>query len=126
MKVLNIIETAYRATLEERDDPVVWIIHAMKGAGADHSVLLRGNAVNYTVMAQGVPPLMFGARTQKHAPRIAEQIAGLVANGVAVMAVKESLAERGIGEDELMAGVTLVRQGAVPRMMGGFDQVWHW
>jgi len=126
MKVLNIIETAYRATLEEQDDPVVWIIHAMKGAGADHSVLLRGNAVNYTVMAQGVPPLMFGQRTQKHAPRIAEQIAGLVAKGVAVMAMKESLAERGIGEDELMAGVTLVRQGAVPKMMGGFDQVWHW
>lgn len=126
MKVLNIIETAYRATLEEQDDPVVWIIHAMKGAGADHSVLLRGNAVNYTVMAQGVPPLMFGQRTQKHAPRIAEQIAGLVAKGVAVMVMKESLAERGIGEDELMAGVTLVRQGAVPKMMGGFDQVWHW
>jgi intracellular sulfur oxidation DsrE/DsrF family protein len=126
MKVLNIIETAYRATLEEQDDPVVWIIHAMKGAGADHSVLLRGNAVNYTVMAQGVPPLMFGTRTQKHAPRIAEQVAGLVAKGVEIMVVKESLAARGIGEDELMAGVTLVRQGAVPKMMGGFDQVWHW
>ena len=126
MKVLNIIETGYRATLEEQDDPVVWIIHAMKGAGADHSVLLRGNAVNYTVMAQGVPPLAFGDREQKHAPRIAEQVAGLVAKGVAVMVVKESLAERGIGEDELMDGLMLVHTAAIPKMMNSFDRVWHW
>jgi len=126
MKVLNIIETAYRATLEEQDDPVVWIIHAMKGAGADHSVLLRGNAVNYTVMAQGVPPLTFGDRAQRHAPRIAEQVAALVAKGVEVMVVKESLAERGIDEEELMAGLTVVRQSRLPKVMSGFEQVWHW
>ena len=126
MKVLNIIETAYRATLEEQDDPVVWIIHAMKGAGADHSVLLRGNAVNYGVMAQGVPPLTFGDKVQKHAPRIAEQVAGLIAKGVDVMVVRECLDQRGIDEEELMGGLTMVRQAALPKVMGGYDQVWHW
>jgi intracellular sulfur oxidation DsrE/DsrF family protein len=112
--------------LEEQDDPVVWIIHAMKGAGADHSVLLSGNAVNYTVIGQGIAPLKFGDRVQKHAPRIAEQVAGLVAKGVEVMVVKESLAERGIEEKELMAGLTMVCQAALPKVMRGFDQVWHW
>jgi intracellular sulfur oxidation DsrE/DsrF family protein len=126
MKVLNIIETAYRATLEEQDDPVVWIMHAMKGAGADHSVLLSGNAVNYAVMAQGVPPLRFGNMVQKHAPRIAEQVAGLMAKGVPVMVVRECLNERGIDKEELMDGLTLVHQAMVPKMMGHFDQVWHW
>jgi intracellular sulfur oxidation DsrE/DsrF family protein len=126
MKVLNIVETAYRATLEEQDDPVVWILHAMKGAGADHSVVLSGNAVNYAVMAQGVPPLMFGDKVQKHAPRIAEQVASLIAKGVQVMVVRECLTARGIGEDELMDGLTLVKQGTLPKVMNGYDQVWHW
>lgn len=126
MKVLNIVETAYRATLEEQDDPVIWILHAMKGAGADHSVLLGGNAVNYAVMAQGVPPLTFGERTQRHAPRLAEQVAGLVAKGVEVMVVRECLAERGIGEEELMDGLVMVRREAIPDMMNRFDRVWHW
>ena len=126
MKVLNIVETAYRATLEEQDDPVVWILHAMKGAGADHGVVLSGNAVNYAVMAQGVPPLMFGDKVQRHAPRIAEQVASLVAKGVQVMVVRECLSARGIDEEELMDGLTLVKQGALPKVMNGFDQVWHW
>jgi intracellular sulfur oxidation DsrE/DsrF family protein len=126
MKVLNVVETAYRATLEEQDDPVVWTLHAMKGAGAEHSVLLSGNAVNYAVMAQGVPPLMFGDKVQKHAPRIAEQVAGLIAKGVPVMVTRECLAARGIDEEELMGGLTMVKRAAVPKVMSGFDQVWHW
>ena len=126
MKVLNIVETAYRATLEEQDDPVVWILHAMKGAGAEHSVVLSGNAVNYAVMAQGVPPLLFGDKVQKHAPRIAEQVAGLVAKGVEVMVVRECLATRGIDEEELMDGLALVKQAALPKVMNSHDQVWHW
>ena len=126
MKVLNIVETAYRATLEEQDDPVVWILHAMKGAGAEHSVVLSGNAVNYAVMAQGVPPLMFGDKAQKHAPRIAEQVASLIAKGVQVMVVRECLGARGIDEEELMDGLTLVKQGALPKVMNDHDQVWHW
>jgi intracellular sulfur oxidation DsrE/DsrF family protein len=126
MKVLNIVETAYRATLEEQDDPVVWIIHAMKGAGAEQGVVLSGNAVNYAVMAQGVPPLTFGDKAQQQAPRIAEQVAGLVAKGIAVMVVQEQLDARGIDREELMGGLTMISETALPKVMGGYDQVWHW
>jgi intracellular sulfur oxidation DsrE/DsrF family protein len=126
MKVLNIVETAYRATLEEQDDPVIWIIHAMKGAGADHAVLLKGNAVNYTVKAQGVRPLTFGLREQKQAPHLAEQVGNLAAKGIELMVMQECLAERGIDQDGLIPGMTMVTRADLPKLMSRFDQVWHW
>jgi intracellular sulfur oxidation DsrE/DsrF family protein len=89
-------------------------------------VVLSGNAVNYAVMAQGVPPLMFGDRVQKRAPRIAEQVAGLVAKGIPVMVVRECLGARGIDAEELMDGLTMIQQAALPKVMNDYDQVWHW
>ena len=126
MKALNIIETAYRATLEEQDDPVVWITHAMKGAGADLNVLLRGNAVNYAVKAQGVSPLAIGGRQQKQAPHLADDISGLVGKGVEVYIVKEDLAERGLEDEELIGGLNAISSSEVPALLENYDQVWHW
>ncbi len=126
MKALNIIETAYRATLEEQDDPVVWITHAMKGAGADLNVLLRGNAVNYAVKAQSTPPLGFGAKTQTQSPHLADDISGLASKGVDVYIVKEDLAERGLEDEELIGGLNTISRAEIPGLLENYDQVWHW
>jgi sulfur relay (sulfurtransferase) DsrF/TusC family protein len=126
MKTLNIIEAGYRATLEEQDDPIVWLTHAMKGAGAELNVLLRGNAVNYTVKAQGVPPLAIGARQQKHGPRLPEAVSGLIGKGVEVYVVKEDLTDRGLEDEELIGGVKMIRKAEVPKLLQEHDRVWHW
>jgi hypothetical protein len=75
MKSLNIIECAYRATIEEQDDTIVWLTHAMQSAGGDLAVLLRGNAVNYAVRGQNAAGLAFGAWRQTQPPRLAADIA---------------------------------------------------
>jgi len=126
MKALNIIETAYRATLEEQDDPVVWLTHAMAGAGADLDVLLRGNAVNYAVRGQDASGLAFGARRQKNAPRLADDIEGLIGKGVQVFVVEDDLAERGLEAEMLIDGLRPLPRSAVARLVDAYDQIWHW
>jgi sulfur relay (sulfurtransferase) DsrF/TusC family protein len=124
--VLNIVETAYRATLEEQDDPVLWLCAAMRGAGAELAVLLRGNAVNYGVKSQDASGLQFGDKKQTQPPRIAEDLARLQGNGVPVYVVQDDLAERGIERTDLIDGLKSIKRAAVPALMNDYNQVWHW
>jgi intracellular sulfur oxidation DsrE/DsrF family protein len=124
-RVLSIIESAYRGTLEEQDDTIVWLTHAMKGAGADLTVLLRGNAVNYVVRGQDATGLAFGERRQANSPRI-EDVAKLAGKGVEVFVVEEDLAERGVERGEMIEGVKLVPRERIARLVGSYEQVWHW
>ncbi len=126
MKALNIIESAYRATIEEQDDTIVWLNHALKGAGADIGVVLRGNAVNYAVRGQDASGLAFGDWRQTQPPRIADDIAALVAKGVAVFVMDEDLARRGLGPGDLIGGVERIAQDRLPSLFAAHDQVWHW
>lgn len=126
MKVLQMIESAYRATVEEQDDTIVWLTHAIKAAGGELSVLLLGNAVNYAVRGQDASGLAFGAWQQAAPPRLADDVAALVAKGVDVYLVKEDADERGLGNAELIAGMRRVPRAGVPALMDAHDQVWHW
>ena len=126
MKVLNIIECAYRATIEEQDDTIVWLSHAMKAAGADLAVLLRGNAVNYAVRDQNAAGLAFGAWRQTQPPRLAADIASLIAKGVAVYAMAEDLAQRGLEMDDLVPGLEQVTRDNLPGLFAAHNQIWHW
>jgi sulfur relay (sulfurtransferase) DsrF/TusC family protein len=126
MKALNVISTAYRATLEEQDDPIVWITHAMKGAGADLNVLLRGNAVNYVVKGQDASGLSFGGKAQTQPPNLPRDIEGLVGKGVDVYIIEEDINERGLGNEALVEGIKRISRAGVPKLMSGYDHVWNW
>jgi len=126
MKALNIVEAAYRGTLEEQDDTIVWITHAMKGAGADLAVLLRGNAVNYAITGQDASGLVIGGVPQTQPPDLAGDLAALLPKGVDVYVVEEDLADRGIEPGDVIDGLKTVSRGGLARLIGDFDQVWHW
>lgn len=125
-KILQVIESAYRATIEEQDDTVVWIAHAMKGAGADLGVLLCGNAVNYAVRGQDSSGLAFGAWKQANPPQLAHDVGKLIEKGVPVYMLQEDALARGIEPSELIDGVDVIARGDMPALFGRYDQVWRW
>lgn len=126
-KSLNIVESAYRAVMEEQDDTILWLLAAMQGAGGAHTVVLRGNAVNYAIAGQGAPGLTVGEWKQTQAPRMDRDVADLIENRkIPVFAVAEDLAERGIASGELVSGVKLVSRKALPGLFADYEIVSHW
>ena len=120
MKALQVIESAYRCTVEEQDDPVVWITHAMKGAGADLDVLLRGNSVNYAVKGQDASGLSFGDLPQTHPPQIERDIRQLTEKGVSVYVVKDDAADRGIEEAHFIDGIQSVGRPQIAELFSRY------
>jgi intracellular sulfur oxidation DsrE/DsrF family protein len=125
-KILTVVESAYRATIEEQDDTVVWFTHAIKAGGADVAVLLRGPAVNYAVKGQDASGLAFGDRKQTQPPDVAGDLARLVAKGVSVHVVADDMTVHGIAAGDVIDGLDLISRSEIPVLMGRYDLIWHW
>ncbi len=125
-KILNIVETAYRATLEEQDDTILWLTHALKNSGADISILLRANAVNYAAKGQDASGLAFGNMKMTHPPEIDKDVAKMVEKGVPVYLVEEDAEERGLSGADLIPGAKKIKRKELPELIDQYDQVWHW
>ena len=125
-KILSIVETAYRATLEEQDDTILWLNAMFKNNGADVTLLLRSNAVNYAVNGQDATGLQFGDIKQIHPPTIDHDLEKMISNGITVYAVSEDLKDRGISEGQLVNGVRQIPRRGITKLMEENQHIWHW
>src|SRR5467141_1721865 len=125
-KVLSIVKCAYRATLEEQDDTVLWLSHMLHSSGLDLTVLLRANSVNYAVQGQDATGLRIGEDTLAHPPALDADLSALLDKGVPVYYVSDDVAERGIPESRLIEGVKAVARREIPALLNGYDHVWQW
>lgn len=126
MQILHVVEQAYRATIEEQDDPVLWFAQVLRGAAVDSALLLRGSAVNYLVFRQDASGVAFGAWRQSEPPRVAASIVALLATHTPVLAIEEDLADRGIRSSDCVAGIQLVPRARVGEIVERYDHVWQW
>jgi hypothetical protein len=125
-RYLSVVENAYRATVEEQDDTAVWFTHAIRNAGADVGLLLRGNAVCYAQEAQDASGLRFGTRTVTVAPDIGRDIAAVIEKEIPVYVVSEDAAERGVPEGGLLPGVERVSREKLGKLFDDYDRIIHW
>jgi len=99
----------------------------VQGAGAEHTVVLRGNSVNYAVANQGVPGLTVGEWKQSQAPKMDRDVVDLIEKRkIPVYVIAEDLADRGIDHAELVPGVQLLSRKALPGLFADYALVAHW
>ena len=125
-EILSVVERAYHGTIEEQDDTILWLSHMTKNAGADISVLLRSNAVNYAVKGQDASGLSIGGVGLSVPSTLDGDVVALSTAGVIVYVVEEDLIDRGIGNDELCDGITKVKRSGLAKLFDDHDAVWHW
>ena len=125
MKILNIVETAYRATLEEQDDTVLWLSSVLQRNGADVSLLLRGNAVNY-IVRQECPALAIAGTGIRHPADPNANLRRLIEQGARIYAVADDAVERGLDPKRCLAGIELIERNTVAEVFDAHDQVQHW
>ncbi len=125
-KILSVIDSAYRASLEEQDDAGMWFSLAVAKGGAKVTLLLTGNAVNYVTTGHPSKPLEIGGGEIPFPMNPNLDIQRGAEAGCSCFFIKEDAQDRGIDPGAIMAGVEGISRAGLADFIEKFDDVWHW
>lgn len=126
MKILQIVEQAFRTLVEEQDDTILWLTQSMAGAGANLEVLLSGNAVYYAIMKNRQPAIKIGDWVQQEPADIPSDIDRMLAQNIPVYVLNSELEERGLNASMLRPSIKSIDQAQLVDIYHQVDQVWQW
>jgi hypothetical protein len=61
-----------------------------------------------------------------HPPEIDKDVAKMIEKGVSIYVVEEDARERGLTDDDLLAGLRRIKRQGIPQLIDEHEQVWHW
>ncbi len=126
MKALQILQSAYRCTVEEQDDPALWFVQVLKTAQGDVDIVLKNNAVNYAVVSQDASGLSFGNWKQSQPSQLNQDLQQAIAQGITIYAIAEDIKVRGISDEKLLRGIKKISRLEMSNLFNNYDQVWTW
>tara|TARA_R110001599_G_scaffold137625_2_gene316433 strand:- start:423 stop:818 length:396 start_codon:yes stop_codon:yes gene_type:complete len=131
MRILQVLDQAFRTTVEEQDETILWLIQSMlKQSKTDPEnqmdLLLTGNAVYYAFQTTRQPALKIGEWTQTQPADISKDLKNLTKNGVGILVVFEDLWDRGLDKHPLPYGIEFINRNELPHIYVRADQIWNW
>ncbi len=126
MKALQILQSAYRCTVEEQDDPALWFVQVLKTAQGDVDIVLKNNAVNYAVVSQDASGLSFGNWKQSQPSQLNQDLQQAIAQGITIYAIAEDIKVRGISDEKLLPVIKKISRLEMSNLFNNYDQVWTW
>lgn len=131
MRILQVLDQAFRTTVEEQDETILWLIQSMLKKSLvdpenEMDVLFSGNAVYYPYQKLRQPPLKIADWQQSQPADIQRDIKNLKHCGVSMFVVYEDLCYRGLDLLPVPTGIDLINRKELPQIYTRADQVWHW
>jgi|SRR5690554_4183914 hypothetical protein len=126
MKLLQVVEQAFRTLVEEQDDTILWLSQSIQKAGAEMKILLSGNCAYYAILKRRQPALKIAGWSQEQPSDIRQDLDRLQASGVGVYVTRSDLADRGLIGLPLHPGVRIISQLEVAELYEEADMVWQW
>lgn len=126
MKVLQVVEQAFRTLVEEQDDTILWLTQSMHGAGAELRVLLAGHCAYYAVQKQRQPALALGNWQQSEPADLIRDLDSMLQKGIPIYVIREELEERGLADLAIHPGVSVIRRADLIDLYEQVDQIWQW